>query len=272
MKQLNGNRKPEHPSLWVTFGLIISGILLAILVVFSSEVLFPDVQLVLGEVFIIVPALAYVILKRYNFRDVFRLYKTEKNVIGISTVLAVSLTILGDEIDRIVSIFVKLSPEFEELISNMLKADTVTEWVGLFVSAVILAGIVEEMLFRGLLLKAFEEKVGVTHAIFFSALIFAFVHPAPWLIQVLILGVILAYLTWKSNSIFPSIILHCVNNAFALVFNNIDADKITWYTWNGHVNPPIIAISACITYYGFKWFIRSTEKIEETCVYNNTDV
>ncbi|MFQ6114609.1 MAG: lysostaphin resistance A-like protein [bacterium] len=271
MNQLNGNVEEAHPSLRVIFGLIFSGIILAIFVTLTAKIVYPSIQLVLGEVFIIVPAVAYIVLKKYHFRNVFRLYKIEKNVVVVSAILAISLTILSDEIDRIISTFVKLSPEFEELISRMLKADTFTEWVVLFASAVILAGVIEEMLFRGLLLKALEKRVEVTSAIFFSALIFAFAHPVPWFIQVLILGFILGYMTWRSNSIFPSIILHSVNNAFALIFNNVDPAKVSWYTWNGHVYPPIVAIAACITFYGFKWFIRTTEKGEEVHEYGKTN-
>lgn len=272
MNQLNGNVEEAHPSLRVIFGLIFSGIILAIIATLGAKTIFPGIQLILGEIFIIVPAIAYIVSKKYHFKEVFRLYKIDKNLVFVSTILAISLTVLGDEIDRIISIFVKLSPELEDLISKMLKADTFIEWVVLFAAAVILASIIEEMLFRGLLLKALEKRVEVTYAILFSAVIFAFAHPLPWLIQVLVLGLILGYLTWRSNSIFPSIILHCVNNAFALIFSNVNPTKLSWYTWNGHVYPPIIAIAACVTFYAFKWFIRSTEKREDVPQYDKTNL
>ncbi|MFQ5825109.1 MAG: lysostaphin resistance A-like protein [bacterium] len=261
------NQEPVHPNLKVIVGLIFIGMIIATLITLGSRSVLPEFQLFFGEIFIIVPAVTYIKFKKYNFRDVFRLYKVDKNVVLVSTVLAVSLTILSDEIDRIVSNFVEIPPEFEELISKMLIADTFIEWINLFVTAVILAGIIEEMLFRGLLQKALERKVEVPYAIFFSALFFALVHLAPWLIQVLILGMILGYLAWRSNSIFPSIILHCMNNAYALILTNVNPTNLKWYTWNGHVYPPILALAACITFYGFKWFFRSTDKEEDVHQY-----
>lgn len=248
-----------HPNLKVIFGVLFLGFILAGTVTILSIIYMPKMQLFLGEIVIILPALFYVMLKKYDFRNVFRFNGIGHRLVGVSILLGVSTIIISDEIDRVVGSFVKVSPEFEELLKKLLTANTLSEWLVLFLSAVIVAGIIEEMLFRGMLQKGLENRFEGLSAIFLSAFVFAMFHPSPWLIQILVLGLILGYLAWRSNSIVPSLILHSFNNAFALLMINSDPAKLNWYNWNGHVNPPILTVAACITFYGFKWFNRFTQ-------------
>ncbi|MFQ5769573.1 MAG: lysostaphin resistance A-like protein [bacterium] len=253
------NQEPAHPNLKVSLSIIFLSILLAGVVTLFCSIYFPKIQLIVGEIFIIIPALIYLSLRKYDFINVFRIHKIDKKILLVSFGLGLSITILTDEMDRIISTFIKIPPEFEELLTEMLVVDSLLDGVILFFAAVVLAGLIEEMLFRGLLQKALENKLDLPYALFFSALIFAFAHPTPWLIQVLLLGLILGYLAWRSNSIIPGIILHSVNNAFAFFFNNVSPENFEWYNWNNHVNPPIVVIAVCITFYGLKWFYRFTE-------------
>lgn len=254
-----------HPSLPVSLGIIFIGFLLAGFVSFLTPTLLSSFQLLVVEWTIIVPALFYVSRKKHNWRAVFRINGIEKPVVWVSIALSLSITVLMDEVDRIIQTFIKVPPEFEELISVTFKVDSFADGLTLFCGAVVLAGIIEEMLFRGLLLKSLEKRFDLTQAMFFSALAFAFFHPL-WLIQTLILGLILGFLAWRSNSIVPSIILHASNNAVALLLVNMKTEHLNWYNWNDHVYPPIVVVAAGITFYGFKWFYRLTgdKEVEST--------
>jgi hypothetical protein len=98
------------------------------------------------------------------------------------------------------------------------------------------------------------------HAIFFSALIFAIVHLNPWwMMQILVLGVILGLLAWRSNSIIPGILVHSINNGLALLMLNIKPEHLHWYEWRGHVNPLIALLAAGAAYSGLKSFFRLTK-------------
>ena len=84
-----------------------------------------------------------------------------------------------------------------------------------FFAAVILAPIAEEMLYRGVVLKA-ASKISQRFAIFFSAFIFGIMHGNPYqMVLGILLGIILGYITIKSGSIVPAIICHMINNLFA---------------------------------------------------------
>ncbi|MFQ5640780.1 MAG: lysostaphin resistance A-like protein [bacterium] len=249
-----------HPGVAVCLGLILIGFFFAgVSSVFAIQ-LFSSVRLFLGEVMIIVPALYYLHRKKYDLKQVFRIHKIDRATVIVTILLGISVSILMDELDRIIGLFIKVPSELEKLFSDILKAESPLEFLLLFLAAVIAAAVIEEMLFRGLLLKSLESRFEVPHAIFFSALAFAFLHLMPWLLQILILGLILGFLAWRSNSILPGIILHAANNAFALVFLNSTPETFQWYNWHSHVYPPILVVASAITYYGFKGFYRLTER------------
>jgi membrane protease YdiL (CAAX protease family) len=159
---------------------------------------------------------------------------------------------------------IKMPPQFEDFVFGMLKADTIFEGVMLFIAAVLLAGIIEEMLFRGLLQQALERRLGITHGLFFAALTFAFIHLNPWwMMQIITLGLVLGILAWRSNSVFPGMWIHCINNATSLAFVNFEPQFLGWYEWYGHVNPSIVAVAACLAFYCLKAFWRLTAQSEE---------
>ncbi len=265
MNNLPEQEPTPHPSLKTIFGLILAGIGLAwLLSAFSLAGASTSSLLVFGEILLIVPTLIYLKRKNYDQREVFRFNLIDTRLIYLSFPLGVGITVLSDEIDRIVSSFIEVPPEWQELLAKNLIAETPLEWFNLFLGTVVLAGIFEEMLFRGMLQKAFERKFDLHRAIFLTAFVFAIIHLPFWLIQIMILGTILGLIAWRSNSIIPTIILHSLNNGFALIFANTDPENWQWYNWNGHVNPTILVIAAGLLFYSAKSFFRLTENTYTT--------
>lgn len=260
MNNLSKQEPAPHPGLKLIFGLILAGYLLAgLFSVFSLTGASASSLLVLGEILLIVPTLFYLKRKNYNWKEVCRFNKIDSEIFYLSFPLGVSITILSDEIDRIVGSFIEIPPEWQEILSKSLIADSPLEWLNLLLGAVVLAGVFEEMLFRGMLQKAFERKFELHQAIFLTAFVFAIFHLPFWLIQIMILGTVLGIIAWRSNSIIPPIILHCLNNGFALIFANTNPENLQWYNWNGHVNPTVLVIAAGMLFYSAKSFLRLTE-------------
>jgi len=83
--------------------------------------------------------------------------------------------------------------------------------------------LVEELLFRGVLLSAAMRYVPAGTATVITALLFACVHLPDlgflWyaLPNLLMLGLVLAWLRIQSGSIWPAVLAHAVNNALAVV-------------------------------------------------------
>jgi len=85
-----------------------------------------------------------------------------------------------------------------------------------FITLVVITPVVEETLFRGFIFQGLKKSFGLVPAAIASAALFALAHgQLNVALDTFILGLFLAYLFDKSNSIWPSIILHATKNAIA---------------------------------------------------------
>ncbi len=85
------------------------------------------------------------------------------------------------------------------------------------ISAVILAPIGEELIYRGVVLR-YAAKVSQRFAIFFSAFIFGIMHGNPYqFVLGFLLGIPMAIVTIKTGTLIPAIICHMANNALASI-------------------------------------------------------
>ena len=89
--------------------------------------------------------------------------------------------------------------------------------------AIAIAPPVEEIFFRGLLYRCFRNGFGVVGAVIVSGLIFGGIHAgsadAIVLPLLVILGMILALVYQKTNSLWPCIILHASYNALVVMLS-----------------------------------------------------
>ena len=98
-----------------------------------------------------------------------------------------------------------------------------------------------------------EHWKDITRAVLVTSLFFAMIHFNPfWTVQIYLLGVILGFLAWKTNSIIPSIVLHSMNNGIAFILTVFDESDLGIYLWNDNVSPLFIAIAIYLIYSGFK--------------------
>ena len=89
--------------------------------------------------------------------------------------------------------------------------------VWFFLVGVVFAPFVEEIFFRSFLFQGFRQNYGWKRATLLSSAVFAAAHLDPAsLIPTFVLGMVLAYLFHKSNSVWPGMILHFLVNAFGL--------------------------------------------------------
>lgn len=100
----------------------------------------------------------------------------------------------------------------DQIILEYSKQAPLTTYATLF-SAVFIAPFCEEIFFRGFVFQGLRRGMPVVAAIFLSSLIFAAAHADIGSFAVLfIIGLALAFLRWRTRSIWPSMILHMLNN------------------------------------------------------------
>lgn len=103
----------------------------------------------------------------------------------------------------------------DQLILHQSKVAPLTTYATLF-SAVIIAPFCEEVFFRGFVFPGLRRGMAVGWAIVLSSLLFAVAHADPGSFAVLfVIGLALAILRWRSHSIWPTILLHTLNNGIA---------------------------------------------------------
>lgn len=110
------------------------------------------------------------------------------------------------------------SPDFP----STIETSTLSLLLNIVASAVFPA-IFEEMVFRGYVLRALLPH-GERTAVLLSAVLFGLIHGN--IVQVpfaAVFGFVLGWLMVRTNSIWPGVILHGVNNAFAVVMQWLEA-------------------------------------------------
>jgi membrane protease YdiL (CAAX protease family) len=98
--------------------------------------------------------------------------------------------------------------------------DTIANSVLLFVAVALVAPLLEELLFRGLLQNSLAHKMPIWGAIAVSALVFGAMHMDLYALPPLILmGAIFGLIYHLTDSLRVTILLHMINNAAALAFS-----------------------------------------------------
>jgi hypothetical protein len=87
-----------------------------------------------------------------------------------------------------------------------------------FVAIVIVAPILEELIFRGIILNGLLRKYSPAKSIIISSILFGIVHLNPWqFIGALIIGLFSGWIYYKTRKLTLAIMIHFVNNLIAFI-------------------------------------------------------
>lgn len=221
-------------------------------------------RLIFMETALIIPALVFVTVRKYSMREVFRLRTVSFLVVVASLLIGLGMTVISDVIDRLVQKWVPMPDDLARLLMEALKVESTADWIIIISAGVVIAAVVEEMLFRGMLQTTLERVTDLNKAIMITALIFTFIHFNPWwAVEIILLGVLLGVMAWRSQSIVPGIIIHAVNNTLSICMVNIDESHFSWYFQGNFVSPVVIGIGIVLITGGMMLFFQSTEIIPD---------
>lgn len=131
--------------------------------------------------------------------------------------------------------------------------------------------VLEELVFRGIILNAFRKKTGDVASIFISAALFSLMHCSPQqTVFTFVFGIVLAFVVVKTGSVVSSMIIHFLNNAIAVIFMYAKFDiALSLPTWA----MVLIAIAATAATFVAVYFLgklfKNTDKnisIEESII------
>jgi membrane protease YdiL (CAAX protease family) len=214
-----------------------------------------------GEAGLIVIPLIYIKKKNFSITQVFRWKKIPVHIVLWSILIGLSISIIGDELDRLITMIIP-APDFLGEIAGALRINSLADLLILSIGAVLVAAFIEESIIRGFLQLSLEKYQDVTRAVIYASLAWTIIHGILyWAIQIFLLGIILGLLAWRSNSIFPSVIGHAINNAAALIFYNVNQEVFMGnYLWGEHVSPLFLLAASLGLVWGIRAFYKFYQK------------
>ncbi len=107
--------------------------------------------------------------------------------------------------------------EIEEQLAKQMES-LFSDRISGFLMIAVAAPILEETLFRGIILKAMLKKYTPWKAIIISAVAFGVFHLNPWqFLYATVIGIYLGYIYWKTRSLFYPILIHFLLNGTAFI-------------------------------------------------------
>ncbi len=185
---------------------------------------------------IMMPALLFLLISRFDMKEVLRLHGTRPlnflvtfclmlfaiPIAGIFNLL--NLLLVNSIFGRVIIQQIPAAKDGKELIINILVIAGS-------------AGLCEEFLFRGFVQRGFE-RFGTARSIFFAALLFSLTHmDFQKILGTFILGLLIGFIVYKTNSLYCGIFAHFTNNALAVLISYA-AEKLMSIIQKTGVNAP----------------------------------
>jgi uncharacterized protein len=151
-----------------------------------------------------------------NLQSMFSM-KNISAIFFIPMILVISgLGILLSEVSNLTTRILPMSDSWLRAFSSIL-GDGSAPWKGIL-AVVVVAPIVEEIIFRGMILRGFLKHYSVKKSILLSALLFGIVHMNPWqFVTAFVAGIILGWWYVKTESIITTIFGHTLNNVMSFI-------------------------------------------------------
>ncbi|MBR2196095.1 MAG: CPBP family intramembrane metalloprotease [Salinivirgaceae bacterium] len=162
----------------------------------------------------------------------------------LALVITFSLSIISESLCSLIPMPDFVARIFNEAIS--------LDFAG-YLTVGIAAPVLEELVFRGIILAALLHRYEPRKAIIWSAVIFGIAHLNPWqFIAAFIIGCAIGWLFWRTRSIWIGIFMHWANNTVGFILGYYAGDmnvSVTDY-FGGPTNYAIILIVCAIVTFG----------------------
>ena len=184
-----------------------------------------DLTLSLTNVFLLISSILTVLvlilvykIKKRNYKEELLINKTSKFNIVFAIILGVACWLFNSGALSLIDEAGLFSSQFqymEEVLSPLGSGSVIMS----IITIGIVAPFAEEFLFRGIIYNTLKKKISIKWTIIIQAVLFGVFHGN--LIQgsyATLLGIVFGYVTYKTKSLWPAVIIHMVNNLIATMF------------------------------------------------------
>ncbi len=132
------------------------------------------------------------------------------------TVACCGITILASELGNVLHWIKPIPKEYIDFMNELFAQDF---WGVLFTIGIV-APVVEELIFRGVILDGLQIRYGAKTAVIVSSLLFGLTHLIPWaIVNAFLLGFFFAWLRLKTGSLRLCMIAHAMYNSVPLMLS-----------------------------------------------------
>ncbi|MDC1105407.1 type II CAAX endopeptidase family protein [Prolixibacteraceae bacterium] len=147
----------------------------------------------------------------FSHKDVFPFKSFAVWLLLPFIVLDVSVQYYMADINTWFSQVIPVPDWFNQLFARIFERAP-SQWIGI-AKVVLIGPLIEELIFRGVIMNGFLRNYSKTKAIIVSALLFGFFHMNPWqFIPATLLGVMVGILRVQTGSIWAAIAGHSIHN------------------------------------------------------------
>lgn len=208
-------KKGSLPSIQESLLVMLVALLLMIYVGGIASLRHPIMGVVIPQMFIgVLPILACIYIKA-DMKKVFSLRLPNPGKLLGAFLLGIGTSSLSLIISNILS--AAFPTDSESLSTNYLTILDGLSFIPALLLIALTPAVCEELLYRGYMFTAFKQKIHLLPSICIVSFLFAVSHMSLIkLLPTMILGIALAYAIHQSQSIFTSVLMHFLNNGFAV--------------------------------------------------------
>jgi uncharacterized protein len=211
----------------------------------------------LGQILLIlIPTLMIARKRGANLREYlrWRLPSLKEGVLVVVAVLALQQLMQGymmlqdaiplpDALQRLVDMMKSIH---EQAYLPLVRADSYGELFFVVVVIALVPAFAEEILFRGVVQRSFEEAMGDVKGAILAGIVFAFFHIIPYtMIPLAMFGIFLGFIVYRSDSIVIGVLAHFINNftACLTVFLHLNEDMVAIAIGSADPDPLLLVLN-----------------------------
>lgn len=188
---------------------------------------------------------------------VFMNHKPKTKTFIVTLLLTIAVIIVTEPLANVIPMPDSIKDLFETMFRPTIPA---------FLTAVIVAPILEEMIFRGIILEGFLRNYSPVKSILLVSLLFGLAHLNIWqFIGAFIIGAFISWIYWKTRNLLLSIAVHMLNNLIsylAMLFSSksVTDTTIVDFTGNIEIYYALFGLSIVLLVLGFLYHKTWIEK------------
>ena len=208
--------KKKYPTITQSFGIV--GIIILAMILFSPVILFKEL---IGEevstliYYILAMGCSFLVIDRIKNK---KLGKSNYTLGFVNARILIFISIATIALQIGVTSPIVYSIPMPEFIKVMFIEMSQRTGPFSFLMIVIAAPILEELIFRGVMLDGLLKSYSPIKSILISSIFFGLVHLNPWqFVAALVIGIFSGWVYYHTRNLMFSIVIHLVNNLFAFL-------------------------------------------------------